>query len=141
MIAQSIGHSTGDEGIALAMNLCEESGRGIFHLARFLARREKDKAAAASAGTDPMISDACSGYRGGYTDTADPEMKTLLSDIIGKDSYKSISEKPFAFLGDGGDLSYFWEKDASEYRRNDASQHDRWDRGSVPLGESNVCFR
>ena len=110
MIAQSFGHSTGDEGIALAMNLCEESGRGIFHLARFLARREKEKAAATSAGTDPIISDACSGYRGGYTDTADPEVKTLLSDIIGKDPYKSISEKPFAFLGDGSDLSYFWKK-------------------------------
>lgn len=114
MIMQSIGHATSDEGIALAMALCESTASSAFRLARFVAQREKTvkakKSAAAEASPDPLLVDACSEYRGGAVIGSEGEARETMSNLVGAQAYEELSQKPFVFTGTDADLSYFWKR-------------------------------
>lgn len=113
MIEMALSHTTDEQGINSAMMLGGSCARQAFHLARFVIRHNKKKEAAAheTERENPLLSDACSAYRGGYTSTDSPEVDTLLRDLSGSDELvNATADKPFFWLGDKSDLSYFWKK-------------------------------
>lgn len=113
MLSMALSHTTDDQSINGAMALCGEGAHMAFRLTRFTVKhaRNRKKKNAEAAAEDTLTSDACSAYRGGYTSTNDPEIKTLLFDLGGFDeTFGPDVERPFFWMGDKSDLSYFWKK-------------------------------
>lgn len=108
-----ISHVTDDQSINSAMMLSGVGAAMAFKMARFtvIHAYKKHRQNAKPEAADPLLSDACSAYRGGHVSSEDPEAQTLLRDLSGGDELiDATAEKPFFWLGDKSDLSYFWKK-------------------------------
>lgn len=111
MLSFALSHVTNDQEVNSAMMLCGTSAGMAFKASKVAAKFAHKKYKQHSQATaERLISDACSAYRGGYISTKDPEIKTLLPNMVGIDSAAGASERPFFWLGDRSDLSYFWKK-------------------------------
>ena len=114
MLSFALSHVTDEQGINSAMMLCGEGASGAYRLSKWGIKRawnkRKSRRSTKPEQADPLVSDACSAYRGGYTSTDNPENSTLLRDLSGKTNFPGNGEKPFFWTGEKDDLSWFWKK-------------------------------
>ena len=114
MLSFALSHVTDEQGINSAMMLCGEGASGAYRLSKWGIKRawnkRKSRRSTGPEQADPLVSDACSAYRGGYTSTDNPENSTLLRDLSGKTNFPGNGEKPFFWTGEKDDLSWFWKK-------------------------------
>ncbi len=114
MLSFALSHVTDEQGINSAMMLCGEGASDAYRLSKWGIKRawknRKAHRADDASRPDPLVSDACSAYRGGYTSTNDPDVDTLMRNLSGAENFPGNGEKPFFWTGERDDLSWFWKK-------------------------------
>ena len=104
-------HLSGEQEADTSLDVLTEAGTGAFKLTRthpikFIKRFLPGKT---DSEINSTLSDACSMYRGGVYDLRrEAEYTELLDGLVGS---KAAHGKPFEFVGNNSDLSYFWAKD------------------------------
>ena len=104
-------HLSGEQEADSSLDVLTEAGTGAFKLTRthpikFIKRFLPGKT---DSEINSTLSDACSMYRGGvYDRSRGAEYTELLNGLVGSEAAHG---KPFEFVGNNSDLSYFWAKD------------------------------
>ena len=104
---------TEEQSVNGAFNLITQGASAAKDLHSWLDKRNKEQGTQADIqaqkNADELRADACSYYRGGFVKNGtEPKMQELIADLRGTEFTRSNGN--FVFLGDKGDLSFFWKK-------------------------------
>lgn len=96
-----------EQSLNAALALTTEGVTNSFRFTRWIIRH-RDLLKINESGTNKLLDNACSMYRGGYYEGDGEKLRELFTSLAqGTETQKDGN---FVFLGDDTDLSYFWKK-------------------------------
>lgn len=97
---------TGEESVDSALRLAIDGAEGAYKALKYI---REHLVKAPTSDKQQLLEDSLSMYRGGYYNIHEQrELAGLVTQMNNGDA----ASRPFVFLGNNGDLSFFWHKDA-----------------------------